>query len=67
MKFERIKKLRQENKLTQKQIADILKISQQRYSDYEKGKYDIPNIFLLKIANYYNVSIDYLFNRNIDK
>ena len=41
MKFERIKKLRQENKLTQKQIADILKISQQRYSDYENGKYEM--------------------------
>lgn len=67
MKFDNIKKLRQENKLTQQQIADILKISQQRYSDYENGKYDIPNIVLLKIANYYNVSIDYLFNRDINK
>ena len=64
MKFDNNKKLRQENKLTQQQIADILKISQQRYSDYENGKYDIPNIVLLKIANYYDVSIDYLFNRN---
>ena len=61
MKFERIKKLRQENKLTQQQIADILKISQQRYSDYENGKYDIPNIVLLKIANYYHVVVLLLF------
>ncbi len=63
MYFARIKNLRIDHDLTQKAIAIELGISQQTYSDYEKGKYDIPNEMILKIANYYNVSIDYLFER----
>lgn len=63
MYFKRIKNLRIDNDLTQKAIAIELGISQQTYSDYEKGKYDIPNEMILKIADYYKVSIDYLFER----
>ena len=54
-----------QEKITQKAIALELGISQQTYSDYEKGKYDIPNEMILKIADYYKVSIDYLFERTI--
>lgn len=63
MFFTRIKNLRIDHDLTQKAIAIELGISQQTYSDYEKGKYDIPNEMILKIADYYKVSIDYLFER----
>ena len=50
MYFRKLKNLRIDNDLTQKEISIELGISQQTYSDYEKGKYDIPNEIILKIA-----------------
>ncbi len=67
MYFKRIKNLRVDNDLTQKEIAAILGCSQQTYSDYENGKYDIPNEVLIKLANYYKVSIDYILERTNNK
>ena len=55
-------KLREDNDLTQHQIATLLNISQSTYSRYENGELDIPIQMLIKLANYYDTSIDYLVN-----
>ncbi len=60
MKFRRIKDLREDNDKYQKDIADLLGISQQYYSEYENGKRTIPVQHLITLAKYYNTSIDYL-------
>ena len=67
MYFERIRNLREDNDLLQKDIAAYLKISQQYYSQYELGKYTIPIEFLIMLADYYKVSVDYLVNRTNKK
>lgn len=67
MYFKRIKHLRLDHDLTQSKIAEVIGTSQQMYSDYESGKYDIPNELLLKLAEYYKVSLDYIFERTNDK
>ena len=63
MYFKRIKDLRIDNDLYQKQVAKILKITRQQYSLYETGKRDIPVGLLCKLADYYNTSTDYILNR----
>ncbi|WP_429966511.1 helix-turn-helix domain-containing protein [Enterococcus sp. AZ058] len=60
--FQRIRDLREDNDLTQHQIATLLNISQSTYSRYENGELDIPIQMLIKLANYYDTSIDYLVN-----
>ena len=60
MKFKRIKDLREDNDKKQKEIAQILGISQQYYSEYESGKRTIPITHLITLAKYYNTSIDYI-------
>ena len=62
MKFKRIKELREDHDLLQKEVANILGISQQYYSEYENGKRTVPIAHLITLAKYYNVSIDYLVN-----
>lgn len=61
--YKRLRELREEGELTQKQLADILKMSQTGYSKYETGENDIPTSVLIKLADYYNTSIDYLLDR----
>ena len=56
----RIKDLREDNDLTQKQIADILHIKQNTYSQYENGQRQLPLQFLITLARYYNTSTDYI-------
>ena len=56
----RIKMLREDNDLTQKEIAQFLNITQVAYSYYEIGKRSIPLELLCKLADYYNTSVDYL-------
>lgn len=58
--YPRIRNLREDNDLTQKQIANMLGMSQTGYSKYETGENDIPTSILLKLARYYNTSVDYL-------
>lgn len=53
--------------MKQKELAEILKIHQTTYSDYELGKLNIPVSILHKLADYYNVSIDYLLGRTNTK
>ena len=56
----RIKNLREDHDLYQKDIANLLGISQQYYSQYELGKYTIPLELLIKLAKEYHVSLDYI-------
>jgi len=63
LKFERIRNLRIDKDLTQKQVADELNIASNTLSQYETGARNIPNDILIKIADYYNTSIDYLLER----
>lgn len=60
MQFKKIKDLREDNDLLQKDIASILGISQQYYSEYKNWKRTITISHLITLAKYYNVSIDYL-------
>lgn len=60
MYFKRLKDLREDHDYKQKDIANLLDISQQYYSQYELGKYTMPIELLIKLAKYYNVSLDYL-------
>ena len=60
MKFKRIKDLREDSDKFQKDIAQLLGISQQYYSEYEKGNRTIPINHLITLAKYYNTSIDYI-------
>ena len=65
--FPRIKDMRDDSDLAQKEIAAILGISQTVYSRYERGYQTIPLEHLIKLADYYQVSIDYLVGRSQDK
>lgn len=67
MKFKRIKDLREDNDKLQKEIAKILGISQQYYSEYENGNRTIPIAHLITLAKYYNTSIDYLVGLSDEK
>jgi len=58
--FERIRNLREDRDIKQKQMAEYLKIHQTTYSDYELGNLNIPIDVLIKLAKFYNTSIDYL-------
>jgi len=58
----RLKDLRLENGYTQKQIADYLIIKQNTYSQYECGQRQLPLDILIKLADFYEVSTDYILN-----
>ena len=60
MVYPRIHDLRTDHDLKQQQVADYLGMSQTGYSKYEVGTNDIPTQILIKLARFYNVSIDYL-------
>ena len=60
MQYRRIRDLREDNDITQKEMAKILNCSQQVYSNYELGQRDIPTDILIKLSAYYNVSVDYI-------
>ena len=63
MLYKRIRDLREDNDLTQKQMGEILSCSQRVYSNYERGELDIPTEILIKLADFHKVSVDYLLNR----
>ena len=58
--YRRLRELRDEKDLTQTEIAKMLGMSQTGYSKYETGENDIPTSVLIKLARFYNTSIDYL-------
>lgn len=59
----RIKDLRDDSDLTQQQIADAIGITQRKYSYVETGIQPLTDELLVKLANYYQVSIDYLLRQ----
>ena len=61
--YEHIRSLREDRNLSQKEIAAILGMSQTGYSKYETGENDIPTQILIKLAEYYNTTTDYLLGR----
>ncbi|MDE5825633.1 MAG: helix-turn-helix transcriptional regulator [Lachnospiraceae bacterium] len=65
--YYRIKNLREDADLTQTEISQRLNISQRAYSHYENGTRDIPTNILIALADFHNVSIDYLLERTNSK
>lgn len=61
--YRRIRDLREDKDLTQTQMGKILSCSQRVYSNYERGDIDIPTTVFIKLADFYDVSVDYLLNR----
>lgn len=60
IQYHRIRDLREDHDLKQKDMAKILNCSQQVYSNYELGQRDIPTEILIRLSEYYQVSVDYL-------
>ena len=60
MFFKRIYDLRVDNDLTQQQVADYLVCNRQVYARYERGTREIPVSMLIKLAEFYKVSVDYI-------
>lgn len=65
--YQRIRDLREDNDLLQKQICEIIGCKQQQYQLYESGKREIPVHQLIQLAEYYNVSLDYITGRTKEK
>lgn len=63
----RIKDLREDEDITQKQLADYLNIKQNTYSQYENGQRQIPINALIKLAQYFNTSTDYILGLTNDR
>ncbi len=61
--YQRIRNLREDKDLSQTKMAKILGMSQTGYSKYETGENDIPTGILIKLADYHDVSVDYILNR----
>lgn len=60
LKFNKIRDMRNDMNLSQKQVANALKIAQNTLSQYETGERNIPNEILIQFALFYNTSVDYL-------
>lgn len=58
--FNRIRDLREDKDLTQRQVSQVLCMSQTGYSQYEIGKNDIPTRVLIELSRFYNTSTDYI-------
>ena len=63
MLYKRIRDLREDKDLTQREMGEVLSCSQRVYSNYERGELDIPTEILIKLADFHNVSVDYILNR----
>ncbi|UWG96519.1 helix-turn-helix domain-containing protein [Dehalobacter sp. DCM] len=58
--YQRLRDLREDRDLNQQALADLLNVSQTTYSRYESGTLDIPSVSLIKLAEFYETSVDYL-------
>ncbi len=67
MNQNRLRDLREDRDLKQKQLAELLQVHQTTYSDYELGRLNIPVAALHLLADFYGVSIDYLLCRTSRK
>ncbi len=63
MQFKNLRSIREDNDIKQKDIAKILNVSQNTYSQYETGIISLTAEVLIKLSDYYKVSIDYLLDR----
>lgn len=64
--YSRLRDLREDRDMNQTQIAKMLGMSQTGYSKYETGENDVPTAILIKLARFYNTSIDYLLGETND-
>lgn len=67
MRFENIRSLREDNDKLQVELAAYLNVKQTTYSKYELGKINMPVEVLIKLADFYDVSLDYLVGRSKTK
>ena len=67
MVFKNLRAIREDNDLRQSDIAKMLNVSQNTYSQYETGVISLTAEILIKLSNFYNVSIDYLVGRTNKK
>lgn len=67
MYFKRIEDLRQDNDMTQQQVADLLHCKREVYRRYEKGTREIPVSYAIILARHYDVSVDYLLGVSDNK
>ena len=63
VQFKNLRSIREDRDIKQKDIAKYLNVSQNTYSQYETGVISLTAEVLIKLADYYNVSIDYLLDR----
>lgn len=63
MRYPRIRDLREDADLYQKHLAEILHCSQRIYSNYERGDVDIPTDVLIRLADFYDTTTDYILGR----
>ncbi|NBI67854.1 XRE family transcriptional regulator [Pseudoflavonifractor sp. 60] len=64
---QRLKLLRSEKNVTQQNMAELLGKTSRHYQDIESGKINIPSLTLIKLADYFGVSLDYLVGRSEDR
>lgn len=67
MRYRRVKDMRIDKDISQKELSEYLKISRSAYSNYENGIREIPMEIFVAIADYYQTSLDYLTGRTDDK
>ena len=67
MEFKRLRNLREDGDIKQRTIAEYLGVSQNTYSQYERGVISVSPEILIKLADYFNVSVDYLLERTDKK
>lgn len=64
--MDKMRGLREDNDLTQKEVAEVLKTSQTMYARYERGANELPIRHLITLCKFYNVSADYFLNTTPD-
>ncbi len=64
---QRLKLLRKEKSITQRAMAELLEKTERHYQDMEAGKINVPGLTLMKLADYFGVSIDYLVGRKDER
>lgn len=62
-KYQRIRDLREDADLTQKQVGEAISVPQRTYAYYESGQRMVPPQVLCALADFYNVSVDYILGR----
>lgn len=67
MYYPRLRELREDNDLVQKEVAAVLGIDQRVYSNYETGKREIPTSYVVKLARFYKTSTDYILGLSDEK